>query len=98
MTSRSLTRRKGYAQPATAVDSFVAFWDTFVATALGQHGRSGRSVPMTEVDLTAIRVPNRIIVMSDAALLAAYERTDGEPGDPETDALLAEIHRRELDL
>ena len=53
---------------------------------------------MTEIDLTTVRVPNRIIVMSDAALLAAYERTDGEPGDPEADALLAEIQRRDLDF
>ncbi|SFP98480.1 hypothetical protein [Sphingomonas rubra] len=31
-------------------------------------------------------------------LLAAYQRTDGEPGNPEADALLAEIERRGLDI
>lgn len=36
--------------------------------------------------------------LSDAALVAAYQRTDGEPGDPEPDALLTEIERRGLDL
>ena len=35
--------------------------------------------------------------MPDADLLAAYERTNGEPGNPEADALLAEIRRRNLD-
>lgn len=34
----------------------------------------------------------------DAELVAAYQRTDGEPGNPEADALLAEIERRGLDL
>jgi hypothetical protein len=36
--------------------------------------------------------------MNDADLIAAYQRTDGEPGNPEADALLAEIERRQLDL
>lgn len=36
--------------------------------------------------------------LSDAELVAAYQRTDGEPGNPEADALLAEIERRGLDL
>lgn len=37
-------------------------------------------------------------VLSDAALLAAYQRTSGEPGDPEAEALLAEIERRNLHI
>lgn len=36
--------------------------------------------------------------VSDTALLAAYQRTDGEPGNPEADALAAEIERRGLDI
>lgn len=36
--------------------------------------------------------------LSDEALLAAYQDTSGEPGDPEADALLAEIERRNLDI
>lgn len=34
----------------------------------------------------------------DAALLAAYQRTDGEPSDPDAELLLAEIERRNLDI
>lgn len=36
--------------------------------------------------------------LSDRDLIARYQRTDGEPGDPEADALAAEIERRGLDL
>jgi hypothetical protein len=36
--------------------------------------------------------------LSDRDLLAAYQRTNGEPGNAEADALLAEIERRNLDL
>ena len=35
--------------------------------------------------------------MSDADLLAAYQETDGEPGNPVADALCHEIERRGLD-
>lgn len=35
--------------------------------------------------------------LSDADLLAAYQRTAGEVGDPIADALAAEIERRKLD-
>jgi len=37
-------------------------------------------------------------VMTDADLLAAYQRTDGEPRNTEADALLAEIQARDLDI
>lgn len=36
--------------------------------------------------------------MTDAELLSAYEETSGEAGDPISDALLAEIKRRGLDV
>jgi hypothetical protein len=36
--------------------------------------------------------------MTDQDLLAAYQRTNGEPGSAEADALLAEIERRNLDI
>lgn len=41
---------------------------------------------------------DQVRAFSDADLFAAYQRTDGEPGNPEADALLAEIKRRELDI
>ncbi|MES3054885.1 hypothetical protein O6V14_04515 [Sphingomonas faeni] len=34
----------------------------------------------------------------DADLVAAYQRTDGEPGNAEAAALVAEIERRGLDI
>ncbi|WP_269450413.1 hypothetical protein [Sphingomonas sp. CCH5-D11] len=42
--------------------------------------------------------PEEIASLSDRDLVAAYQRTTGEPGDAEADALLAEIARRNLDL
>lgn len=36
--------------------------------------------------------------MSDHDLLAAYQRTSGEPGDPEVEAIIAEIERRGIDI
>ena len=36
--------------------------------------------------------------MSDADLIAAYKRTIEDAGHPDTDGLLAEIERRNLDL
>ena len=35
--------------------------------------------------------------LTDAELITAWHRTDGEPDDPEADALAAEIERRGLD-
>jgi hypothetical protein len=39
----------------------------------------------------------QVRALDDRALLAAYQRTDGEPGNPEANALAAEIERRGLD-
>jgi len=36
--------------------------------------------------------------LSDRDLTARYEMTDGDPEDPEAEALLSEIKRRGLDL
>ncbi len=36
--------------------------------------------------------------LPDADLLAAYQRTDGEPGNPEADALAEELRRRNIDF
>lgn len=36
--------------------------------------------------------------LSDADLLREYQKTDGEPGNPVADALIAEIERRQLDI
>ncbi len=36
--------------------------------------------------------------MTDYALVTEYRRTNGEPGNPEANALLAEIERRNLDI
>ncbi|MGI4730674.1 MAG: hypothetical protein ACRYFW_02865 [Janthinobacterium lividum] len=43
-------------------------------------------------------VPKPSLVMTGAALLAAYQLTIGGPGDPGAEALLAEIERRRLDV
>jgi hypothetical protein len=42
--------------------------------------------------------PEHLRELSDAELQARYQRTSGEVGDAEADALCAEIARRELDL
>lgn len=39
-----------------------------------------------------------IRLLPDHELVRAHEMTDGEPGNPEADALLAEIERRNLGL
>jgi hypothetical protein len=36
--------------------------------------------------------------VSDRDLLAEYQRSGGEPGDPDVDAILDEIIRRGLDI
>jgi hypothetical protein len=41
--------------------------------------------------------PEHLRELSDAELQARYQRTSGEVGEPEADALAAEIERRELD-
>jgi len=41
---------------------------------------------------------DQLRAMSDADLLAAYQRTSGEQGDVTVDSLLAEIERRNLDI
>ncbi len=40
----------------------------------------------------------RVILLSDAALFAAYEQTNGEPGNPDAERLLVELKHRGLDL
>ena len=42
--------------------------------------------------------PDVIEFLDDASLLEAYQRTNGEPGNPEADELLAEIEKRNLDV
>lgn len=41
---------------------------------------------------------NAFFPWEDRDLLNAYKRTAGEPGDPEAEALIAEIERRGLDI
>jgi hypothetical protein len=36
--------------------------------------------------------------LSDGDLLAEYQRSGGEPGHPEVEAILAEIEKRGLDI
>jgi hypothetical protein len=38
------------------------------------------------------------VEVSDSDLLAEYQRSGGEPGDPDVDAILDEIIRRGLDI
>lgn len=45
----------------------------------------------------AEQVASIFAAMSDGDVLAAYQRTDKQLGNPEADALLAEIERRGLD-
>ena len=42
------------------------------------------------------RAMELLVSSSDHELCASYKRTSGKPGDPEADALLAEIERRGL--
>ncbi|WP_198352535.1 hypothetical protein [Sphingomonas sp. MA1305] len=42
--------------------------------------------------------PAILIMWTDKQLLDAYQRTSGEAGDPEVEALLAEMQRRDLDI
>lgn len=44
------------------------------------------------------RHEEQLRAMPDADLMAAYQRTSGEPGDAAADELLAEIKRRDLDI
>jgi hypothetical protein len=37
-------------------------------------------------------------MMTDEFLLRAFQRTDGEPGNPEADALAEELRRRNIDF
>ncbi|WP_156357876.1 hypothetical protein [Sphingomonas sp. Leaf62] len=48
--------------------------------------------------MTMDDLPTPVAEMTDAALRRAYLSTDGEPGDPVPDALIAEIERRCLDI
>lgn len=58
----------------------------------GADSGDGTSITETRAEIAGIEAK-----WSNADLLRAYQRTDGEPGDPEADALLAEIERRGLD-
>ena len=51
-----------------------------------------------DYEATALDLLERIPAMSDAELVDAYQKTDGEPGDPVADALCQEIERRGLDI
>lgn len=42
--------------------------------------------------------PEYLREWSDADLLAAYQRTDGAPGNAQAEVVLAEIERRDLDV
>lgn len=38
------------------------------------------------------------VEVSDAELIAEYQATDGDPGDPDIEAIVLEIERRGLDI
>ena len=42
--------------------------------------------------------PAILIMWTDKQLLDAYQQTSGQAGDPEVEALLNEIQRRELEI
>lgn len=51
-----------------------------------------------EYEHQALELGERIAAMTDEELVAAFQKTEGIPGDPYSDALLAEIQQRNLDL
>ena len=55
----------------------------------------GREAEAIELEEQCRRM--RVILMSDAELWTAYEKTDGTPGDPEADRLRHEVRFRGLD-
>ena len=54
----------------------------------------GREAEAIELEEQCRRM--RVILMSDAELWTAYEKTDGAPGDPEADRLRHEVRFRGL--
>jgi hypothetical protein len=93
------------------IDSRIAFWSSGRVQLIEDRGdgrglvhnvTSERIASLQEDKVrwrTALASEWRWIAsqMDDSNLLAAYQRTTGEPGDPDADALLAEIERRGLD-
>lgn len=54
---------------------------------------TSRAMQLEQLDQTL-----RFMKVSDRELLATYQRTVEEPGNPEADALLAEVERRGLNV
>jgi hypothetical protein len=48
--------------------------------------------------LTSTPFNDWLTELADRDLLSTYQRTSGEPGDPEVEAIIAEIERRGLDI
>ena len=56
------------------------------------------SMTEDENEHQALELGEQIAAMTDKELVAAFQKTEGIPGDPYADALLAEIQERNLDL
>lgn len=57
-----------------------------------------RSMTDDEYERRALELQDQIAAMTDKELVRAYNQTDGNPGDPYVEALLAVIQERNLDL
>jgi hypothetical protein len=68
-----------------------------VAAELQSADNEGEEAPRYTYDLIANGDSKAFLPREDKDLLAAYQRTTGEPDNPEADALLREIERRHLD-
>lgn len=51
-----------------------------------------------EFEQQAIELQERIALMDDRQLLAAYQATDGDPNDPYADALAMALKDRDIDF
>jgi hypothetical protein len=64
----------------------------------GLRMKDGEGRDTTDENLALFRqhAAGLITQLPDAALLAAYQRTDGQSGNSEADALAEELRRREI--
>ena len=53
---------------------------------------------LEEYEQQALELEDRIASMSDKEVVAEYQKTTGEPGDPWVDRLVNEMQERGIDL
>jgi len=81
---------------AVRAASLIEAWTRLVAGDVIPDGEK----PRWEADIQHQRdaISDIEAKLPDKQLVAAYQRTDGEPGNPEADALAAELQRRNVDF